>query len=302
LDEHLNNLQQSVTNNFFNPKAGITYQFDENSNVYASFAVGNHEPNRDDYVNSTPSTRPKSENLKDFEAGYRTAGAIFTGGINGFYMLYKNQLVLTGALNDVGSQIRTNVKDSYRAGIELDGHLKITRQLSWGVTATLSTNKIKNYHQFFSNYDDGTLVEEQFDKTNIAYSPSLTGASVISYSPIKGGEIALISRYVSKQYLDNTSNQNPAGFGIAPENATNPYAVNRYLNSYLVNDLRLRYNFSISSVKNIGIGFQMNNIFSEKYEANGATYPDIEGGHMVNYNYYFPQATRNFMASLSLSF
>jgi iron complex outermembrane receptor protein len=301
IDKNLNNAQQNAELNFFNPKAGITYQFNEHSNVYASFAVGNHEPNRDDYVDSPPQNRPKSENLKDFEAGYRTSSAVFTGGINAFYMLYKNQLILTGALNDVGSPIRTNVKDSYRAGVELDGKVKITSQLNWGVTATLSTNKIKNYQQFFSN-DDGTLVGESFKKTDIAFSPSFTGSSVISYSPVKGGEIAFISKYISKQYIDNTMNQNPEGFGIAPENADNPYAVNRYLKGYFVSDVRLRYNFSVRSVKNIGLGLQVNNIFSKKYEANGATYPDIEGGHVVNYNYFFPQAPRNFMASLSLNF
>ncbi|MDR6941793.1 TonB-dependent receptor [Mucilaginibacter pocheonensis] len=302
IDKNLNNAQQTAELNFFNPKAGITYQFNEHSNVYASFAVGNHEPNRDDYVDSPPQNRPKSENLKDFEAGYRTANDVFTGGINAFYMLYKNQLILTGALNDVGSPVRTNVKDSYRGGLELDGRVKITRQLNWAVTATLSTNKIKNYQQFFSNYDDGTLVGESFKKTDIAFSPSFTGSSVISYSPLKGGEIAFISKYIGKQYIDNTMNRNPEGFDIAPDNADNPYAVNRYLKSYFVSDVRLRYNFSVKSVKNIGLGLQVNNIFSKKYEANGATYPDIESGHVMNYNYFFPQAPRNFMASLSLNF
>ncbi|WP_317131372.1 TonB-dependent receptor [Mucilaginibacter ginsenosidivorax] len=302
IDKNQQNAQQSIELNFFNPKVGITYQLNEQNNVYASFAVGNHEPNRDDYVNSTPQARPKAENLKDFEAGYRTVGKIFSGGINGFYMLYKNQLILTGALNDVGGAIRTNVPDSYRTGVELDGKVRITSQLNWGITATWSANKIKNYHQFFSNYDDGTLVEESFKKTTIAYSPSLTGASIISYSPVKGGEIAFISKYVGKQYLDNTMNQNPAGFNIAPDNQSNPYAANRYLKSYFTSDVRLRYNFSISQVKNIGLGLQVNNVFSKKYEANGATYPDIEGGNMVNYNYYFPQAPRNFMAMLSLNF
>jgi iron complex outermembrane receptor protein len=123
-DRNLNNVQQSATLNFFNPKVGITYELNERNNIYASFAVGNHEPNRDDYTNSTPQSRPKPENLKDFEAGYRTSGDVFKGGINGFYMLYKNQLILTGALNDVGAATRVNVDNSYRAGIEFDGVLK----------------------------------------------------------------------------------------------------------------------------------------------------------------------------------
>ncbi|TSD65070.1 TonB-dependent receptor [Inquilinus sp. KBS0705] len=298
-DQNLNNVQQSATLNFFNPKAGITYELDERNNIYASFAVGNHEPNRDDYTNSTPLSRPKPENLKDFELGYRTNGSIFKGGINGFYMLYKNQLILTGALNDVGSQIRNNVDKSYRAGIEFDGRVKIANQLSAAATATISTNKIKNYSQFLNNYDNNTQVEIFLPKTDIAYSPSFIASGEISYSPIKGGEISLLGKYISSQYLDNTMNTNPAAFPVA---ASNRYIMDRKLNSYFVSDIRMRYNFSVRSVKNIGLGLLVNNLFNKQYEANGATYPDIEGGQVVNYNYYFPQATRNFLASVSLSF
>lgn len=298
-DRNLNNVQQEAKLNFFNPKAGITYELDEQNNVYASFAVGNHEPNRDDYTNSTPQSRPKPENLKDFEAGYRTTGDVFRGGINLFYMLYKNQLILTGALNDVGSATRRNVDKSYRAGIELDGRVKISKQLSWAATATLSTNKIKNYGQFFDNYDDGTQALLTLDKTNIAYSPSFIGSSEIAWAPVKGGEIAFISKYISSQFLDNTSNTNPEGFPVA---AGNKFIMDRKLDGYFVSDLRLRYNFSIRSVKNIGLGLLVNNIFSKEYEANGATYPGISSGQVNNYNYFFPQATRNFLASVNLSF
>lgn len=298
-DRNLNNVQQNATLNFFNPKAGVTYEFDEHNNVYASFAVGNHEPNRDDYTNSTPASRPKAENLKDFEAGFRTSGELFRGGVNLFYMLYKNQLILTGALNDVGSQVRQNVKDSYRAGIELDGRLKFNNTFSWAATATLSTNKIKNYGQFFANYDDDTQVQLFLNKTTIAYSPSFIASSELAFVPVKGGEIAFISKYISQQFLDNTSNTNPAGFPVGDGNR---FISDRLLRNYFVSDVRLRYNFSVRSVKNIGLGLQVNNIFSKKYEANGATYPDIEGGQVINYNYFFPQATRNFIASVNLSF
>ncbi|WP_370630583.1 TonB-dependent receptor [Mucilaginibacter sp. 21P] len=299
LDRNLNNVQQQVTLNFFNPKAGITYVLDENSNVYASYAVGNHEPNRDDYTNSTPDTRPKPETLHDFEAGYRTSGDVFKGGINGFYMLYKNQLILTGALNDVGTPIRVNVDDSYRAGVEFDGRVQATRQLSIAATATLSANKIKNYTQLLSNYDDNTQVPLFLKKTDIAYSPSFIASGEIAYSPIKGGEIALLNKYISSQYLDNTSNTNPAGFTSI---GNNRFVRDRLLKNYFVSDLRVRYNFAVKHVKNIALGLQVNNIFNKEYEANGATYPDIEGGQVVNYNYFFAQAKRNFMTSVTISF
>ncbi|GAC1562149.1 MAG: TonB-dependent receptor [Mucilaginibacter sp.] len=283
-DQNLKNVQQAVTLDFFNPKAGITYQFSESSNVYASVAVGNHEPNRSDFVNSSPQSRPKPENLKDFELGYRINENVFSGSINGFYMLYKNQLVLTGALDDVGAAIRTNIKESYRAGIEASARVKIAQQLSWMVNATVSTNKVKNFQQYLQNYDTGTVNVTQYQKTNIAYSPDFTGSSVISYRPVKNAEIAFISKYVSRQYLDNTS------------------TLSRSLDPYLVNDVRLGYNFSIMGIKNIGVGLLVNNIFSKKYQSDGATYPDIEGGKVVNYNYSFPQAPVNFLASLNLRF
>lgn len=283
-DQNLKNVQQQVGLNFFNPKAGITYQVNDNSNVYASIAVGNHEPNRSDFVNSSPSSRPKAENLKDLEVGYRTNQTGFSAGINGFYMLYKNQLVLTGALNDVGEAIRTNIADSYRAGVEANAKVSITQQLNWFVNATVSTNKVKNFQQFLYNYDTSKMDATQYAKTDIAYSPNLTGASTISYQPIKNAEIAFISKYVYQQYLDNTSTQS------------------RSLPRYFVNDVRLNYNFAIKGVKNIGIGLLINNIFSAKYQSDGATYPDIESGKVVNYNYWFAQAPANFLASVNIKF
>ena len=292
----LQNVQQQVFLDFFNPKGGVTYQFNAQNNVYASFAVGNHEPDRDDYTQSTPANRPLPENLKDWELGYRTQQGIFTGGINAFYMLYYNQLVLTGALNDVGDQIRSNVKNSYREGLEFDGALKISSQLTWSGSASLSSNKVKNFQQYLVDYDNNSTVEYTYGKTDIAFSPDFVGSSTISFRPIKGGEIAFISKYVGLQYLDNTDNINPPGY--APADPTS----NRYLNSYFLNAVRLSYNFKTDWAKNIGVTLLVNNIFGVRYESNGATYPDIENGKVVNYNYFFPQAPANFLLGLSLRF
>ncbi|MEB0248566.1 TonB-dependent receptor, partial [Mucilaginibacter sp. 5B2] len=126
--------------------------------------------------------------------------------------------------------------------------------------------------------------------------------SEIAYSPIPNGSIAFVSKYVSRQFLDNTGNVNPTGISTSPDVANNPYAVNRLLKAYFVNDVRLSYNIHTKAIKNIGLGLLVNNIFSKKYEANGATYPEVDSGVLVNYNYYFPQAPRNFLASVSLSF
>lgn len=287
--------QQQAILNFFNPKAGVTYQINTNNNLYASFSVGNHEPDRDDYVQATLGSPPQPENLKDFELGYRTQQGIFTGGINAYYMLYYNQLVLTGALNDVGDQIRTNVKNSFREGLEFDGRLHFNSWLTWSATAALSANKIKNFDEALYDYDNNTTVNYLLKETNIAFSPSFVGSSEIGFHPFSNGEIAFISKYVSRQYLDNSSND-PVGY--TPAGAPS----NRYLDSYFVNGVRLNYNFSIKDVKNIGISLLVNNIFSAKYASNGATYPDIESGKIVNYNSFFPQAPINFLVGLNLKF
>ena len=283
-NQNLQNEQQQVELNFFNPKAGVTYELNANSNVYASIAVGNHEPDREDYTDSSPQDRPKPENLKDLELGYRINEENFSAGLNGFYMLYTNQLILTGALDYVGEAIRTNVKNSYREGIEFNAKIKIATPLSWGINASLSANKVDNFQQYLFNYDNNTNQLFQYTKTDIAYSPDFVGGSTISYRPIKHGEIAFISKYVSRQYLDNTS------------------TLSRSLDGYFVNDVRLNYNFSMKGVKNISVGLLINNIFSEKYQSDGATYPDIEGGKIVNYNYFFPQAPINILASLNIRF
>ncbi|MGV3684093.1 MAG: TonB-dependent receptor [Daejeonella sp.] len=277
-------LGQADQLNFFNPKIGLSYQINTASNIYASFAVANKEPNRDDYINSTPATRPSSENLLDIEAGYRLQKSNFSAGLNWYAMLYKDQLVLTGKINDVGEYIRQNVKDSYRLGLELDSRLQLNRVLAWGLTASLSENKIKNFSEFIDDYDNGGQIENTYTNVDLAFSPQFIGSSELSLRPFKRTEIALLSKYISDQYLDNTSNSA------------------RRLDAFFVNDVRLAYNTSFKGLKNIGLTLLFNNVFSEKYESNGYTFSYLYGGAFTTENYYFTQAPSNFLLSLSLKF
>lgn len=283
-DKNRNSLGQDDQLDFFNPKIGLSYQLNQGSNVYASLAVANKEPNRDDYVNSTPATRPSSENLLDIEAGYRLRKGTFTGGLNAYAMMYNDQLVLTGKINDVGEYIRQNVKDSYRLGVELDSRLQISSQLAWGLTASLSDNKIKNFTEFVDDYDNGGQIQNNYQDVELAFSPQFIGSSELSLRPFKRTEIALLSKYVSEQYLDNTSN------------------TARRLDAFFVNDLRMSYNTAFKGLKNIGLTLLVNNIFSEKYESNGYTFSYVYGGAFTTENYYFTQAPSNFLLSLSLKF
>ncbi|MFC6103545.1 TonB-dependent receptor [Olivibacter domesticus] len=289
-DRNLNNVQQNSTMNFFNPKIGLSYQFENNSNAYISYAIGNKEPVRDDFENSTPDSRPKHEHMQDIEMGYRITHANFNAGVNAYAMLYRDQLILTGQINDVGAQTRMNVPDSYRMGVEADVTWQPISNFSWAVTAAWSRNKIKDFYEYINIYDENWGIADQqvnhYSNTNIALSPSFVGSSEIAYRPIAKAEIAFISKYVSRQYLDNTSD------------------TNRSLDAFFVNNLRLSYHLAFKGVKNVGLSLLVNNLFDQQYESNGYTYSSIYQGDPAVYtnNFYFPQAGTNFLLGLNLKF
>lgn len=282
--DRTNSAQQNARLEFFNPKFGLSYNLDDKNNVYASVAVGNKEPNRRDFTDSNTGTRPKHENLTDIEFGYRTQQSNFNIGANGFAMLYKNQLINTGKLNEVGGQTRQNVPDSYRIGLELDARWQIVKNFSWSATATLSQSKIKNFTEYVNDdVIDGAFLTFDYNNTNIAYSPKIVASNEFAYS-YKNAGIALISKYVGEQNLDNTS------------------ASDRVLDAFFINDVRLTYNLSLPGVKNVGLNFLVNNIFNVKYEANGGSGAYLSNGDFGRYKYFYPQATRNFLLSLNLKF
>ncbi|MDZ7716900.1 MAG: TonB-dependent receptor [Balneolaceae bacterium] len=277
-------VQQTDKLTFFNPKAGLVYRFGDGHRAFASFSVGNKEPTRDEYVNSTPQSRPSHETLYDWELGYKGEFSRFYAGVNLYYMNYKNQLIPTGELNDVGSAIRQNVPDSYRTGIELQGGVQLTRQLEFSANATISQNKIEQYTQFIDNFDTGTQETRVFTDTDIAFSPSFIGNAIATYNN-SGFTGELIVKYVSRQYLDNTNQRS------------------RSIDPYLRNDIRLGYSFNnIPVLQGLTANLQVNNVLDRKYETNGYTFGFISGGQEQHFNYYYPQAGRNFLMQLSFRF
>jgi iron complex outermembrane recepter protein len=276
-------LIQHNSYNFFNPKAGISYSLDERQEVFASFAVGNKEPNRDDFeagINNTP----KHETLHDVEAGYsyRTGNIVLQA--NAYYMNYKNQLVQTGQLNDVGAYTRTNIPKSYRAGIELQGSTRLGRLFTLAANAAFSRNKVQNFNYFLDNYDNGAQDTVVYNSTNIAFSPSFVGGYTLSARPVKNLEVSLIGKYVSRQYMDNS--------GVKE----------RSLDGYYTNDLRLNYVIPQKLFKELGLQFMLNNIWNAKYSPNGWTYAYKEEGAEKSTNAYFPMAGTNFFAGINIAF
>ncbi|MBC8053564.1 MAG: TonB-dependent receptor [Sphingobacteriaceae bacterium] len=282
-DKTLTNHDKRYYSKFYNPKIGVNYQVSQTSDFYTSFAIANKEPNRDDYLNAIAGFLPMAETLRNVEVGYRIKKSRFRAELNAYGMFYKNQLISTGKVNDVGEYIRQNVPESSRLGIELDAGLQLSNKLTWVATAALSRNRIDKFTEFMDDYDNGGQTTKTYDKTNIAFSPSTVLSSEIAYKLIKNAEIALLSKYVGEQFLDNTSNRS------------------RMLDDYFVNDIRVSYNTSFGPAKNVGISLLVNNIFDKEYEANGYSYTYIYGVPITE-NFYFPQATRNFLASLSLKF
>jgi len=283
-ENKLNTLAINETLNFFNPKFGATYFINPESNLYASFSVANKEPNRDDYTDAAVGVYPKPERLNDVELGYRFKTKDFNVGANAYGMFYKNQLVVTGKINDVGGNYRQNVDRSYRLGIELDGSYIINKSFALNANAAFSRNKIKNFTEYYDDYDNGGQVVNNYALTDISYSPAAVLFGELVYKPISGFAIALQSKYVSKQYMDNTQNND------------------RTINGYWVSNARLGYDFKFAGVKNINLGLLVNNLFDKKYESNGYTYGYLSGGRRVTENFFYPQAGTNFLLSLNVKF
>ncbi len=283
-DNNLNNVQQTDQLNFFNPKIGFNYGTPNKYRVYGYYGIGNKEPNRNDYTESTPQSRPKHETLHNIEVGAERLLNNFSILGNIYYMNYKNQLVLTGQVNDVGAYTRQNIDQSYRAGLELVAGYRVSKQLEVSGNATLSQNKIKNFKAFVDNYDDFSQEEIIYTNTDIAFSPSVIGAGVVTYKPIKNVALTWQSKYVGKQFLDNTSDES------------------KTLDAYWLNNARLDYALKNKLFKELNVSLQINNVFNLEYASNGYTFAYIAGGETISENYLYPQAGTNFLLNLTLNF
>lgn len=283
-EKNLDQLNINDKLNFFNPKFGASYIINAHANLYASFSVANKEPGRDDYVNIEAGSLPKSERLNNVEAGYRFKNKALSAGVNVYGMFYKDQLVVTGKVNDVGEYYRQNVNKSYRAGLELDLAYTIHSQFSVLANAAISRNKMNNFTGFIDDYDKGGQLVNQYKNTNISFSPNSVIGGELVYNPAKALAISWQSKYVGQQYMDNTQNEA------------------RKLKAYWVNNARIAYHMKAKGLKNINIALLANNILNKKYESNGYTYGYFAGGALTTENFYFPQSGTNLMLNLNLKF
>ena len=285
IDEDLRNIAQLRVYNFLNPKFGVTMDISDRQRVAASIAVGNREPNRTNFVDRDPDKPvPKYETLVDYELSYRMNLVRAVLDVNLFYMDYSNQLVLTGEINNVGAAIMDNVEDSYRTGIEVVAGISPVDKVQWDLNLTLSKNRIREYADYVENWDTGTDSIIDLKGTDLSFSPFIVGGSRLSYEPIEGLNIALLTKCVGKQYIDNTSSED------------------RILERYILNDIQVQYRFHPRFIKEVGFNLMLNNILNEQYETNAWVYRYYYGGEEFKMDGYFPQAGFNFMAGMILKF
>ncbi len=291
LHDDLSDLTQSHIFNFVNPKGGVTWNLTKQHGIFASVALAHREPTRSDFRDAPKDRKPGEEKLIDYEFGYKWRTDRVSIDANLFYMDYKDQLVLTGEINNVGSAIMVNVPDSYRKGLEVSGAFVLRSNINWSLNASFSSNKINNFTEYVDNWsywddpdNEPYQVVSRLGQTDIAFSPEVTAASHISWIPVNGLTLSLLSKYVGKQYIDNSSNEK------------------RKLNPWFVNDFMVSYGFRIEKVGGFDLGMKVNNIFNEEYESNAWVYRYYYNGEHDVLDGYFPQAGTNFMVRLAMKF
>lgn len=291
--------RQNVELEFFNPKLGLTQIINKNQIFYGSYAVANKEPNRADYVESSPNSRPVHETLYDTEVGYKYSDKWMVLNINLFNMNYDNQLIKTGEINDVGYFTSKNIKSSYRRGLEVEGSYELSKKLNISGNLTISENKVDTFTQFIDNWDTWGQSQVIHENTDLAFSPKLIWAAQANYKFSDDISFLFNSKYVGEQFIDNTSSDE------------------RKLDDYLISNLQIDYAFNSFLFKNAKISFLINNIFDVEYVSNAWIYRYISNSYdprssdayttlasdgIYDMAGYFPQAKRNYLLGITLEF
>jgi len=272
--------------NFFNPKIGFTYKINERNSLYTSFAVANREPNRNDF--EVGLTTP--ETLNDYELGWRLKTENIKLNTNVYYMDYKNQFVLTGAINDVGAPIRATSGSSFRLGAEIDADIRVSDQLSVQSNATISSNKNRDFYLT----KDGITTPKSLGNTDLSFSPDVILGNMITYRPVENLQFSFLTKYVGKQFMSNFSSN---------------ISSNDVLDSYVTSDINFVYELETEKIfKAIVFTALINNLFNETYVDRGYyyTYDDTWSNSGTTTTLdgagYYPQATRNFLIGVTLKF
>lgn len=287
-DDNLIDVTQDYLWNFVNPKISLHYYLSQKKLKHSfalSFSTANREPTRSDIIEAPAHKKPIPETLYDLEFSYMMHHDRFYVNATLYGMYYKNQLVLTGEINDVGAAIMDNVENSYRMGAELAVAYNPVKFFTWRINGNFSRNRILNYVNFVDNWDDGSQEEEFLGNTPISFSPNVVLANDFTFTPIKRLELSLITKFVSRQYLDNSGNETYC------------------LKPYTYTNLRISYTFLFSRfAQELELFVQANNLFNAKYESNGWIYSYYYGNSRFADAAFYPQAGINFLGGIRLRF
>ncbi|MBI9052184.1 MAG: TonB-dependent receptor [Bacteroidales bacterium] len=285
IDDDLRDITQTHNFDFFNPKLGLSYKMNDIHSAYLTFGVANREPTRSNYTDAdTSKEEPTFETLFNAELGYNLNATNGFVSANLYYMYYNDQLVLTGEINDVGNPIMTNVDKSYRMGIEIAAGVKLFKKLELNANATFSENKIEDFTEYVDNWDTWEQESKNLGKTDLSFSPNVIINGNISWEIIKHLKADFISKFVSRQYIDNTSNKD------------------RSIDPYFISDVKLSYTIKTKAIKEIGFNLLINNIFNYEYESNAWVYRYTLDEQEYKMDGYFPQAGINILGGISLKF
>lgn len=284
IDDNLEDVTQGYNWHFLNPKVGIYQNINAQNSLYFSFGMANREPARTDLIDAPADKKPVYETLYDFELGHVFKTEKYSLKTNGYAMYYHNQLVLTGEINDVGDAIMRNVKQSYRLGVEIQSDYKPLKWLKWSINGAFSLNKVLKLTAYVDDWDSWEQQSEYLGNTNISFSPAVVLNNRLTFTPVERFEITLSTQFVSRQYIDNTSNKA------------------RSLNPYSVTHLNLAYTFVTKAIPEIRLFCGVRNLFNAKYETNAWVYRYYEAGTECEMNGYFPQATIHVMGGIEIRF
>ncbi len=283
-DDDLRDISQSHLFNFFNPKAGINFRINKVSRAFISYGIANREPKRSNFTDARPGEIIRPEQLRDLEAGFESGSGPLSGSVNLYWMDYTDQLVLTGRINDVGAPVMINIPESFRTGIELCGTWQPLKRIRVETNLTVSANKIKEFTEYVDDWDSGEQKEFYLGTTDIAFSPSLISASRLTWLVFKDLRFSLDSRFVGRQFTDNTS------------------SAERMLDPYWVNNLMISWSLHPKGFKELSLFLQVNNLLNEQYETNAWVYSYFYEGTRGKMDGYFPQAGIHFFTGLTASF
>jgi iron complex outermembrane recepter protein len=269
---------------FFNPKAGIGYAHSKKLNMYASYGRSNREPVRSDLINSSNISMPKPEQLDDYELGLRYTNKGIEFSLNGYFMDYKDQLVLTGKINDVGASTRENVSKSYRKGIETMLGYKFNSKISLFGNLNVSQNEISEYTEYIYSWTSSDFVSNSFKNTTIAFSPKVVTNLGLDYELSKYLSARVSGKYISEQFLDNTGD------------------LSRALDAYSLLDASLHFHKKVKNSMPLFLDLFLYNLGNTRYAANGYTFSTLAASEVATFNYVFPQAGFHFMLKAGFRF